>query len=114
MDTGTRYNQGKLRWRNIPMFMLRGLVDVGQFGEEKYDTYNFLKGLSVSDTLDSGFRHLDAFLDPNQSDYDIESGLPHIDHACWNFIVAAYMVKNRPDLDDRYKGQNDSTNTQTP
>ena len=102
--TGERYNQGKLRWRNIPLFLLRGLVQVGQMGEAKYDTYNFLKGLPVSDTLDSLMRHLDALIDPNQSDLDSESNLNHCYHIAWNALVAAWMIENRPDLDDRWKG----------
>ena len=100
---GNRFNKGKLRWRNIPMFLVRPLVKVGQFGEEKYGTYNFLKGLPVLDTVDSLHRHLDAFLDPNESDYDEESGCHHLAHLAWNSLVALYHLKNRPELDDRFK-----------
>lgn len=103
MSNGLRYNNGKLRWRNIPRFLIRGLVQVGQFGEEKYDTFNFLKGLPVSDTLDSLERHLDAVTDPQQSDYDEESKVHHLYHVAWNALVAAYMIENREDLDDRLK-----------
>lgn len=103
---GLRYNSGKLRWRNIPRFMLRGLVQVGMFGETKYETWNFLKGLPVSDTIDSLERHLDAITDPNQSDVDEESQLNHLYHVAWNALVAAYMIENRPDLDDRLKQLN--------
>ena len=99
--TGIRHNEGKLRWRNAPMFLMRGLVEVGAMGEDEYGTYNYLKGLSVSDTLDSAFRHLDAATDPMQSDFDIKSKLHHLKHAAWNALVAAWMIENRPDLDDR-------------
>lgn len=102
-ETGVRYNEGKLRWRNVPLFLLRDIIKVGEMGEKKYATYNFLKGLSVQDTLDSAMRHLDAVTDPNQDDNDSESLLPHIAHAAWNLIVAGYMIKTRPDLDDRLK-----------
>ena len=69
-DVGDRDNGGKLRWRNIPMWLFRPLIEVGQFGEKKYSTYNFLKGLPLNDTLDSLKRHLDKFEDPTLSDYD--------------------------------------------
>lgn len=101
MEQGYRYNEGKLRWRNFPMFLMRGLIQVGQMGESKYNTYNFMKGLPVSDTLDSAFRHLDAATDPTQPLEDGESGINHLYHAAWNLLVAAWMIKNRPDLDDR-------------
>lgn len=102
---GERKNNGKLRWRNIPLFLFRPIVEVGQFGESKYSTFNFLKGLSVNTYLDSAMRHMDCFLDPTQSDYDEESGLHHLAHASWNLIAALHSVTARPDLDDRYKGQ---------
>lgn len=100
-ETGYRFNEGKLRWRNFPMFLMRGLIQVGQMGETKYNTYNFMKGLSVSDTLDSLMRHLDAATDPLQPLEDKESSLNHLYHVAWNALVAAWMIENRPDLDDR-------------
>lgn len=111
MSVGKRYNSGKLRWRNIPQFLIRDMVEVGQFGEKKYGTYNFLNGLPVNDTLDSLYRHLDAATDPNQSDYDEESGLHHLAHVAWNALVALYHIKTRSDLDDRYKPQTEELKT---
>lgn len=102
-DTGARYNNGKLRWRNVPMFMFEDIIKVGQFGEAKYTTFNFLKGLPMSDTLDSLKRHLNSFESPYESDFDEESKINHLSHVAWNAIVALHMYKHRPDLDDRYK-----------
>lgn len=101
-EVGTRHNSGKLRWRNFPMFLIRPMIRVGQFGETKYATFNFLKGLPVLDTLDSMKRHLDDFEDPTKSDIDPESKCHHLAHVAWNALVALYMIENRPDLDDRY------------
>lgn len=103
MSTGERKNANKLRWRNFPMFLIRPLVEVAHFGETKYATFNFLKGLSVLDTLDSMKRHLDKFEDPDQLDIDKESSCHHLAHVAWNALVALYMIKTRPDLDDRWK-----------
>ena len=99
---GIRYNKGKLRWRNIPMFLIRPLVEVGQMGEGKYGTFNFLKGFPVLDTLDSLHRHLDMLEDPTQSDYDEESRLHHAYHIAWNSLIIGYTLITRPDLDNRY------------
>lgn len=107
---GDRYNNGKLRWRNFPLFLMKPLVEVGSVSEKrpgnpkgKYETYNFLKGLSVSDCIDSLKRHLESVEDPNQSDYDKESQCHHLAHVAWNALVALYYIKTRPDLDDRLK-----------
>ena len=102
---GKRYNKGKLRWRNFPLFLLRPMIRVGEFGEKKYDTFNFLKGLPVNGIMDSMKRHLDKFEDPDKTDYDDESKCHHLAHVAWNALVAVYVLTNRPELDDRYKGE---------
>ncbi len=101
---GTRFNVDKLRWRNFPLFLIRPIIKVGQYGEKKYGTYNFLKGLPLSDTLESLHRHLDQFMDPSQSDIDHETLQNHLAHISWNALVALYHLETRPELDDRFKG----------
>lgn len=105
LKLGIRENNLKLRWRNFPMFLIRPLIEVAHFGEQKYETFNFLKGQTVSNCMDSIKRHLDSFEDPDQSDNDNESGITHLAHIAWNALVAAYMIKKRPELDDRYRGE---------
>lgn len=105
MSQGERKNEGKLKWHTFPLFLIEPLIRVGDFGAKKYAAFNFLKGLSVNACLDSAKRHMAAFEDPSVSDFDEESGLVHLAHAAWNLLVAAYMVKTRPDLDNRYKGE---------
>lgn len=102
---GTRHNEGKLRWRNFPMFLMAPLIEVGAAGERKYDTYNFLKGLPVSDSLDSLKRHLMKVEDPSYPDLDEETKCHELAHVAWNALVALHNIKTRPDLDDRYKIQ---------
>jgi hypothetical protein len=103
MSLGERKNSGKLRWRNFPLFLIRPLIEVAHFGETKYNTFNFLKGLYVLDSLDSMKRHMDKLEDPQQSDIDSESKCHHLAHIAWNALVALYTIKTRPDLDDRWK-----------
>ena len=98
-----RKNEGKLRWRNFPMFLIRPLAEVAQFGEGKYSIYNFLKGGSQNQYLDCIKRHLDAYEDPKQDDLDPESRVNHLAHVAWNALVAIYMIENFPELDDRFK-----------
>jgi len=101
--TGNRFNKGKLRWRNFPTWLIEDLIRIGESGEAKYGTFNFLAGLSTLDTLDSLHRHLNSFESPYASDFDDESKINHLYHVAWNAIVAAHMIKIRPDLDDRFK-----------
>lgn len=102
---GLRYNSDKLRWRNFPLFLIKPLMEVGQYGEGKYATFNFLKGQTALDSLDSLKRHLCAFEDPSEPDEDAESGVSHLAHVAWNALVLLYVLKTRTDLDDRYKPQ---------
>lgn len=104
MIKAKRYNNGKLRWRNIPHFMLKGLIEVGQYGEQKYgETWNFLKGDSVSSVLDSLIRHYEQLESPFESDFDKESGKLHAYHIAWNALYLAYILEHKPEFDDRYK-----------
>jgi len=109
---GDRFNNGKLRWRNFPLFLVRPLMEVGHFGEGKYATFNFLKGMKTLDSMDSLKRHLDKFEDPNEPDVDQESQCHHLAHIAWNALVALYMLKTRPDLDDRFKNGLESLNVE--
>ena len=100
-EQALRYNDDKLKWHNFPLFLFRPVAKVGHFGAKKYDEYNFLKGAPISQYIDCMIRHLDAFIDPKQSDID-ESGENHLAHVAWNALTAIWMLENRPDLDDRW------------
>jgi hypothetical protein len=100
---GGRKNDGKLRWRNFPLFLLEDLMRVGHEGEKKYKTFNFLNGMYVNDCLDCAKRHMMRGESPYEPDLDEETKVHHFVHAAWNLLVAAFMIKSRPDLDDRYK-----------
>lgn len=107
---GDRFNVGKLRWRNVPLFILRPVAEVGDKAEKregnptgKYPTYNYLKGLPILDTMDSLIRHLDEFMDPDQPDIDPEDGCHVLAKVAWNALVALYHIKTMPELDNRFK-----------
>jgi hypothetical protein len=81
---------------------LLGVAEVLTFGEKKYAANNWRKGLSVSRLMDAAARHQASFNDGE--DLDPESGKSHLYHASCCLMFASWMIKNRPDLDDRYKG----------
>jgi hypothetical protein len=67
----------------------------------KYAPHNWRNGIEVSRLLNSTMRHINEFNDG--VDNDVESGVSHLAHAACNLMFALRMLKDRPDLDDRYR-----------
>lgn len=102
-----KFDQEKPRMDLLDADALDGLARVLTFGASKYAANNWRQGISNSRLVAALLRHLFAI--QRGEDIDPESGLPHIDHlgCCWMFL--SNNLKNRPDLDDRWKGNNDQT-----
>lgn len=98
---GLRFNQDKPKWSLVPQSALLPMVKVLEFGAKKYAPQNWMKGLSVVEICESMKRHLDAFMEGE--DNDKESLISHIGHLQCNALFLAWMIENRPDLDDRIK-----------
>lgn len=99
--TGDRFNEGKSQWSLVSFESIEPMVKVLEFGAKKYAPYNWAKGLKVTECTDSMMRHLTAFM--KGEDNDPESGISHVGHIMCNAMFLEYMMKNRPDMDDRYK-----------
>ena len=80
---------------------LEGVANVLTFGAEKYAPHNWRGGIQQSRLIAAAYRHLGAF--NKGEDLDPESGINHLLHASCCLMFAHWMIKNRPDLDDRYK-----------
>lgn len=98
---GMRFNKGKPRWGLVPQSALLPMVEVLEFGANKYDAWNWTKGLSVVEICESMKRHLDAFMEGE--DNDKESGISHVGHIQCNALFLSWMLKNKPEFDDRWK-----------
>ncbi|HPC09717.1 MAG TPA: DUF5664 domain-containing protein [archaeon] len=101
MEKGDRLNQGKPKWSLVPQSALLPMVQVLEYGAIKYAPHNWRKGLPVTEICESLKRHLDAFMEGE--DNDPESTLSHIGHIQCNALFLSWMMKNKPELDDRYK-----------
>lgn len=101
---GLRYNTDKLKWSLVSWKALEPMVKVLMFGAEKYDSWNWTKGLSYVEITESMQRHIYAFL--QGEDDDSESKLSHVGHILCNAMFLSYMFLFRKDLDDRYKDPN--------
>lgn len=99
--SGTKNDQGKAPIHFITREFMEGLARAQGFGAKKYGDYNFTKGIAYTRLLDAAMRHILAFT--WGEDNDIESGESHISHAAANLNMLMFMVKNHPELDDRYK-----------
>ena len=100
---GTKYNQGKPMLHLVPEEAIIGIAEGLEYGISKYGKWNFKKGLSYTDLTDSLRRHTLAFL--SGEDIDPESGIEHTKLILSNSAMLEWMRKNRPDQDDRYKGE---------
>lgn len=96
-----RYNQGKVQWSLVDFKSFEDMVRVLEFGAQKYDPFNWKKGLTTRSICESTLRHLYAFLDGQ--DTDEESGISHIGHMQCNLMFLAYMMREKKEFDNRYK-----------
>ena len=96
-----RYNTGKpqLSYIGTMPAALAEFSRVCEFGAEKYERHNYLRGANFSQYMDSHDRHRLAW--QMGEDIDPETGCHHLAHAAWNAQMLLEMALCRPDLDDR-------------
>lgn len=101
---GLRFNKGKLRHSLLPVEPINDLIRVLMYGSNKYDDYNWRKGLKWTDVYDCAMRHSKKFMAGR--DLDDESGLYHAAHAAINWLFILEFYRTHPELDDRpHKGK---------
>lgn len=86
----------------IPKEALWGMATAFTYGAKKYAAHNFKAGISYSRLADAAMRHITAYMDGE--DTDVESGNNHLYHALASVAMLVYMHHNKPNMDDRYKG----------
>lgn len=103
-EVGLRENTGKLKWSLVSWKALEPMVRVLMFGAQKYDSWNWSKGLKYTEVCESLQRHLNSFI--QGEDNDSESKLEHVGHILCNAMFLSYMFLFRKDMDDRYIDKN--------
>lgn len=98
-DKALRYNSGKIRLDLVPESAIVGLGKVLTIGAKKYAPDNWRKGLDWSDVSSSLERHLMAY--KRGEDFDLETGLLHMEHILTNAAFLVEYYKTHPELDDR-------------
>ena len=94
-----RYNSGKKKWSLVDFKSLEPMVDVLEFGAEKYAKWNWCKGMPVSAVSERLLRHMFAFL--QGEDKDPESGIDHLGHIMCNAMFLSYIMREKSQYDDR-------------
>jgi len=100
--TGLKFDGNKPKISLIPTEAITEMAIAFTYGANKYAADNFKNGVAYRRLLDAALRHILAI--SNNEDEDSESGNTHIGHALASLAMLAYMMKNRPEFDDRYKG----------
>jgi hypothetical protein len=89
-----RFNSSKRKWGMVNFKALEPMVEVLEFGAQKYARDNWKKGLDRREILESMQRHLAKMLDEYEEDkivYDSESKLREIGHIMCNAMFYAYF-----------------------
>jgi hypothetical protein len=100
---GIKYDDGKAPMNLLDRYALEQLASVLAHGAVKYSPENWRGGISYSRLIAASLRHLMAVSDGE--DYDQESQLPHAAHAMCSLMFLLWMMRNRPDLDDRWRAE---------
>lgn len=99
-ERGMKYDFSKPQISLLPMKELEGVVRVLEFGAKKYarGDWAFVPGGAFR-YFDAGLRHLAELSDPmcveDLRKVDLESLLPHIDHAICSLIFARHFIFKR-------------------
>lgn len=99
--SGSKHDKDKAPITMIPSEAIEEMAHAFNYGAKKYTRNNFKSGIEYTRLLDAAFRHMLAF--NNNEDTDPESSRSHISHALASLAMLMYMIKNKPEMDDRYK-----------
>ena len=83
--------KGKYVW--IAPRFLRRLAVIMEKGGKKYSAYNWLKGMPMSEFLDSAMRHLRQYQEGDRKE-------DHLGQCGFNIMALIEFEETRPDLDD--------------
>lgn len=98
-DPGDKFDNGKVRYDLIPPEPINELGRLYTLGAQKYDDWNWTKGIRYSRLYAALNRHLYAWWIGEE--VDEEMGVNHLISVLWNTIALYEMSKAHPEMDDR-------------
>lgn len=105
--TGKKNDADKPDLTLVPNEAYWGMAQALTYGAKKYGRHNFKGGIAYSRLAAACLRHLTAYM--GGETIDIESGNNHLTHALASLGMLAWMEQNKPEMDDRYKGDDHVT-----
>lgn len=99
-NKGKKFDTGKPPMDLIPYDALQEVAKVLDFGAKKYAPGNWANGIELSRLIAATERHVGEFKEGR--DLDAETGLSHLSHAACEILFAIWMMKHRPDMDNRW------------
>ena len=100
---GHKDDENKPMFTCLPPDALMELGKVAEIGARKYGLHNYRKGIPVSRLLDAAMRHLIQAMKGEDNDQIDKNS--HLASVAWNALSALQMLKDHPELDNRYKGE---------
>lgn len=104
MSGGNKFDSEKADMALLSPIAMFKIAEVMTFGKQKYSAHNWRKGVAYSRLLAALLRHTFSYL--NGETLDPESGKSHLAHAGCCVMMLLEFETTRPELDDRYKGEN--------
>jgi hypothetical protein len=87
----------------VPQELILGAARAFEFGAKKYSPHNWRKGIPASELYSALQRHMMAWI--SGEDFADDSKLNHLDHAAACLGMLMHTVQTKPNLDDRYTGE---------
>lgn len=94
-----KYDDSKPDISQVRPEFIEGIAKALTYGAAKYSRGNWKKGNIASRYYSALQRHLCAFW--RGEDRDSESGLGHLEHAGACLMMLGWLIKNRPETDNR-------------
>lgn len=106
LPEGIKYDDGKLPIDLVSPYFITATAEVLAFGAQKYQPYNWAKGILFSRVFSALQRHLwDWYM---RDDLDEETRLNHLGHACCCLMFLTHYVYSErySNYDDRPRYNN--------
>lgn len=106
MSEGKKFDSGKPPLHLVSWPAIWEIAKVLEFGAQKYNAWDWQKGINHSRTLSAALRHLTAYV--TGETYDDETGINHLAHAlCEIMFALTFDLQGRDEFDDRFSVSND-------
>ena len=98
MQKAKKHDQEKPRYSTVPIAALNDVIKSFTYGAQKYDDYNYSKGMNHSRYLNAAMRHINAYWMGEDMD---ESGNTHLANAVASLLMLMDSKITGVGTDDR-------------